>query len=135
VSWTNGLADNEQDFTEVAWGEYVATVTDANFCVTTDTVYVDFERETCLVIPNAFSPNGDGFNDLWLIENIEFYPQVDMKVFDRWGNMVYITGNAADEPWDGSLNGRTLPVDSYHYIIDLNYGNNTPILGNVTIVR
>ena len=135
ISWTQGLPDNEQDFTEVGWGEYIATDTDANVCKTTDTVYVDFERETCLVVPNAFSPNGDGFNDLWIIENIEFYPQVDLKIFDRWGNMVYITGNAADEPWDGSLKGRPMPIDSYHYIIDLNYGDNDPILGNVTIVR
>jgi gliding motility-associated-like protein len=135
VIWDRGLPANEMYFTEVTWGDYIATVTDANFCVTTDTVYVDYTFETCLVIPNAFSPNGDGFNDLWIIENLEFYPQVDLKIFDRWGNMVYITGNAADEPWDGTYNGRVLPIDSYHYVIDLNYGDNKPILNNVTIVR
>ncbi|MCP4313055.1 MAG: T9SS type B sorting domain-containing protein, partial [Bacteroidetes bacterium] len=135
VSWNNGLPDNEQYFNDVSWGEYIATVSDANLCITSDTVYVDYTYETCLVIPNAFSPNGDGFNDLWIIENIEFYKEVDLKVFDRWGSMVYITGNAADEPWDGTFNGRTLPIDSYHYILDLNYGDNEPRTGNVTIVR
>jgi hypothetical protein len=49
--------------------------------------------------------------------------------------MVYITGNAADEPWEGTYSGRVLPIDSYHYVIDLNYGENDPITGKVTIVR
>ncbi len=135
IDWNQGLPANEQYFNDLRWGDYVATVTDANFCVTTDTVYVGYTYESCLVIPNAFSPNGDGFNDLWVIENIELYDQVDLKIFDRWGNMVYITGNAADEPWDGTYNGRALPIDSYHYVIDLNFGNNNPPPGNVTIVR
>ena len=135
IEWDRGLADMDQDFYDVQWGKYVATVTDNNFCVTRDSVQVGYTYETCLVIPNAFSPNGDGFNDLWVIENIELYPQVDLKIFDRWGNMVYITGNAADEPWDGRYGGRILPIDSYHYVIDLNFGDNKPITGNVTIVR
>ncbi len=110
IEWDRGLADNEQDFYDVQWGDYMATVTDANFCVTTDTVQVGYTYETCLVIPNAFSPNGDGFNDLWIIENIDFYPQVDLKIFDRWGNLVYITGNAADEPWDGITMAGSCPL-------------------------
>ncbi len=134
ISWDRGLPENEEYFDELLWGEYVASVTDFNECVAVDTATVGYTFLSCLVIPNAFTPNGDGFNDLWLIEGLELYPNVDMKIFDRWGNIMHVTTNAADEPWDGSFNGRVLPIDSYHYVIDLN--NNEPaILGNITIVR
>ena len=116
------------------WGTYVATVTDANLCVTVDTVEVEYTYESCLVIPNAFSPNGDGFNDLWIIEGLELYSNVEIWIFDRWGTRVFYTPNATDEPWDGTFEGRHLPIDSYHYIIDLNT-DAEPITGNVTIVR
>jgi len=134
VSWDRGLPNNEDYFNDLYWGEYIATVTDANNCVSIDTATVEYTYTSCLTIPNAFSPNGDGFNDLWIIEGLELYPGVDLKIFDRWGTRIYLSGNAADEPWDGSFNGRELPIDSYHYIIDLN-NDEPPITGNVTIVR
>jgi hypothetical protein len=65
ITWNGGLPDNEDRFTEMYSGEYVATVSDAHQCVTSDTVYVGYTYESCLVIPNAISPNGDGFNDNW----------------------------------------------------------------------
>jgi gliding motility-associated-like protein len=136
VQWNQGLPDDSYDFFEELYsGGYVATVTDFNNCVTVDSVTVGEETRTCLKIPTAFSPNGDGYNDLWIIEGLEVYPNpVDLKIFDRWGNLVYVTGNAADEPWDGTFNGRELPIDSYHYIIDLNV-DEVVDPGNVTIVR
>ncbi|MCK5138018.1 MAG: gliding motility-associated C-terminal domain-containing protein, partial [Bacteroidales bacterium] len=134
ISWDRDLPANEDYFNDLYWGDYVATVTDGNNCVTVDTAYVGFTYASCLVIPNAFSPNGDGFNDIWIIEGIELYPNVELRIFDRWGSMVLYTGNAADEPWDGSFYGRVLPIDSYHYIIDLN-NDEPPLTGNVTIVR
>ncbi|RLD89390.1 MAG: hypothetical protein DRJ29_16560, partial [Bacteroidetes bacterium] len=134
TTWSGGLPDDENYFNELYSGEYVATVTDANQCIAVDTVQVGFTHESCLVIPNAFSPNGDGFNDMWLIEGIELYPEVDMRIFDRWGSRVFYTPNAAGEQWDGTFDGRHLPIDSYHYVINLN--NDEPaITGNVTIVR
>jgi gliding motility-associated-like protein len=134
ISWDRGLPDNENYFNDLLAGEYVATVTDGNNCVTIDTALVDYTYMSCLVIPNAFSPNGDGFNDQWIIEGLELYPNVSLRIFDRWGSRVYLSENAADEPWDGSFYGRELPIDSYHYIIDLN-NDEPPVTGNVTIVR
>ncbi|MFH0756463.1 MAG: DUF2341 domain-containing protein [Bacteroidota bacterium] len=134
IEWNRDLPENEQYFYDVYWGEYVATVTDFNHCVSKDSATVGYTYTSCLVIPTAFSPNGDGFNDLWIIEGLELYPNVDMVIFDRWGNKMYQTVNAADEPWDGSFNGRILPIDSYHFVIDLN--NDEPaLMGNVTILR
>ncbi|MEN8227997.1 MAG: T9SS type B sorting domain-containing protein [Bacteroidota bacterium] len=134
ISWDRGLPDNEGSFDNVDWGAYVATVTDVNNCVTIDTAFVDYTHASCLVIPTAFSPNSDGYNDLWIIEGLELYPQAEIRIFDRWGVRVYYSGAAGDNPWDGSFTGRQLPVDSYHFIIDFNNGED-PEMGNVTIVR
>ena len=103
INWDRGLPDNENYFNDVYWGEYVATVTDANNCVTVDTAFVDYTYASCLMIPNAISPNGDGFNDLWIIEGLELYPNVELRIFDRWGSRVFYSENAADNPWDGSF--------------------------------
>ncbi len=103
ISWDRGLPANEDFFNDVYWGEYVATVTDANNCVTIDTSFVDYTYASCLVIPNAFSPNGDGFNELWIIEGLELYPNAEMRIFDRWGTSVFHSVNAGDEPWNGSF--------------------------------
>jgi gliding motility-associated-like protein len=135
ITWSGGLPDNEDRFREVRSGQYIATVRDAHECVISDTVYVGYTHESCLVIPTAFSPNGDGYNDLWIIEGLELYPNVDLWIYDRWGTQVYYTPNATDEPWDGTFNGRSLPIDSYHFIIDLNKEAEKPIKNNVTIVR
>jgi gliding motility-associated-like protein len=95
---------------------------------------VGFTHLSCLVRPNAFSPNGDGFNDKWVIKGLELYSEVDIRIFDRWGSRVYYSPNAVDDPWDGTFDGRHLPIDSYYYIINLNNGE-PAIPGNVTIVR
>ncbi len=135
ITWNLGLPDDEVHFTDLYSGQYVATVTDFKNCVVVDSMELAYENEFCLRIPTAFSPNGDGYNDNWVIENLELYPQVDLKIFDRWGSLIFVTSNAADEPWDGTINGRKLPIDSYHWVIDLNYNHHKPLIGNVTIIR
>jgi gliding motility-associated-like protein len=59
---------------------------------------------------------------------------MEITVYNRWGQSVWSSGQGYPVPWDGRSNGSDLPVDSYHYIIDLHNGSK-PILGNVTIVR
>jgi len=134
IEWNMVIPDNEDFHNELLTGEYVATVTDANLCIISDSVFVGFIHKSCLVIPNAFSPNGDGFNDNWIIEGLELYHNVEMRIFDRWGSRVYYSPNASDNPWDGTFDGRHLPIDSYHYVIDLKNDEDIET-GNVTIVR
>lgn len=83
--------------------------------------------------PNAFSPNGDGVNDTWRIEALQTYPESDMTVFNRFGQMVF-TSHGYNTEWNGTKNGKPLPSDTYYYLIDLK--NGTPKLqGWVFIVR
>ncbi|MEA3448451.1 MAG: gliding motility-associated C-terminal domain-containing protein [Bacteroidota bacterium] len=93
----------------------------------------DGERD-CLRIPNAFTPNGDGVNDTWIIENLEFYPRAFIEIFNRWGQKLY-EGHPDDEPWDGTtLNGKPIPTGTYIYTIRPENGVER-ITGTVSVVK
>jgi gliding motility-associated-like protein len=73
-----------------------------------------------IVIPNTFTPNNDGLNDVWTITNINYYPQCIVHIFNRWGTLIYSSDDGYQHPWDGTFEGLNLPVATYYYIIDLN---------------
>ena len=115
-------------------GWYPLEVEDLNGCIAKDSVKVEPLNRSCLVIPNAISPNGDLINDVWNIGNIHLYPEAEVKIFNRWGVSVWTSEKGYPRPWDGTREGRDLPVDSYHYIIDLHNGDR-PMIGTITIVK
>ena len=123
-----------KNLTNIPAGSYKVQVTDLNGCSVKDSVILEAENETCLVIPNAISPNSDLINDVWNIGLRELYPLMVVKVFNRWGEIVWKSENGYPSPWDGKSNGSPMPVDSYHYIIDLHNGSK-PIVGNITIIK
>ncbi|WP_192821109.1 gliding motility-associated C-terminal domain-containing protein [Rufibacter sp. LB8] len=110
---------------------YTVTVTDANGCVDTDEVVVTVLPRVAIV--NTFSPNNDGINDVWVIKNIESFPNATVEIFNRWGSQVFNSKGYA-KPWDGTHNGKPLPIDTYYYIIRLD-GNKNLYKGSVTIIR
>jgi gliding motility-associated-like protein len=86
-------------------------------------------------IPNGFSPNGDGYNDYWEIIDIDKYPNVEVLIFNRWGNKVYEAKPYQNE-WDGTNeNNEGLPDGTYYYIIKVNDDDNTVYTGYVVINR
>jgi gliding motility-associated-like protein len=115
-------------------GYYKVSIRDMNGCSIRDSVNIESRNETCLVIPNAISANGDLINDVWNIGEIELYPNMEINIINRWGESVWRSDKGYAHPWDGTSNGAPLPIDSYHYIIDLHNGSK-PIVGSVTIVR
>jgi gliding motility-associated-like protein len=130
--WTDNTTN--KSLLNIPEGIYKLTIADLNGCSIRDSVTVIAQNETCLVIPNAISPNGDLINDVWNIGLKELYPNMEVKIFNRWGESIWKSAKGYPEPWDGTSNGKTLPIDSYHYIIDLHDGSK-PIVGNITIVR
>ena len=92
-----------------------------------------------LVVPSAFTPDGDGDNDVWNIVGLDAkFPLNQVKIFNRWGENIYtsIEGDYASSPWNGTLNGEELPVGSYYYIIEKAVdGSIEPINGTITILR
>ncbi len=75
------------------------------------------EPETDMVVYDAFSPNGDGKNDVWHIPGIENYPNCSVKIFNTWGVAVF-TSKGYGTPWDGKYKGNDLPSGTYYYVID-----------------
>jgi gliding motility-associated-like protein len=110
---------------------YRLTATGQNGCTAADTVSVKILKT--VRIPNVFSPNGDGVNDRWNIENMADYPGCTLQVFNRYGQLVY-TVAGYNTPWDGKVSGKDLPVGVYYYIINLKNGFK-PINGSITIIR
>jgi gliding motility-associated-like protein len=110
---------------------YTLTATAEGNCTATDFLTVKIFRP--VVVPNAFSPNGDNVNDRWQIDNLTDYTGVVVEVFNRYGQMVY-TSNGYGTAWDGHSKGKPLPVGTYYYIIQLKNGFK-PLNGSVTIIR
>jgi gliding motility-associated-like protein len=113
---------------------YTLLAVDDNGCEATDevTVFVDVNTPIQIMVPNIFSPNGDGVNDTWVIPILDFFPDNNVKVFNRWGMLVfeadnYNNGNA----WDGG----DLPEGAYYYIIQLSLQGDKVYKGHVNIVR
>ncbi|PJJ79008.1 T9SS type B sorting domain-containing protein [Mucilaginibacter auburnensis] len=85
-----------------------------------------------VTIPNTFTPNGDGINDIWDITNLDSYNNITVTVFNRNGTTVYFSNGYAVS-WDGSYKGSTVPVGTYYYIIT---GVKTkPLAGYVSVIR
>ena len=110
---------------------YRLTVSSAEGCSGYDDVKVIFLIAP--VIPNAFSPNGDGINDVWNIPSLESFDNTTVQVFNRYGKMVF-NSIGYHKPWDGSYNGSILPVGVYYYIINTGNGKK-PFAGSLTILK
>lgn len=87
------------------------------------------------IFPTVITPNGDGKNDLFVIQNLEkIYPNCQMTIFNRWGNVVYESTGYA-EPWDGTFKGEKLPMGAYFFKLELNDGQNTVHNGPISIIH
>ena len=98
-------------------------VTDANGCQATQQIKV---ADQCpnIFIPNTFTPNGDGINDTWVIEGLDNDPTVLVRIFTRYGTMIF-ESKGYGTPWNGEYNGKKLPVGTYYYIISAKSGKQT----------
>jgi gliding motility-associated-like protein len=84
-------------------------------------------------IPSAISPNGDGMDDTWEIDNIGAYPASHVLVFNRWGSKIFETnGYSRSNEWNGTISGQPAPIGTYYYVITL--GNGKSYSGPLTVV-
>lgn len=110
--------------------EYTLTVTAGDRCPVSEKVRVKVLEPD---IPNAFSPNGDGINDRWAIKYLETYVRATVQIFNRYGQKVFASGQYV-EPWDGSYDGKEIPVGVYYYVIEPNNGRKR-MMGSITLLR
>lgn len=112
---------------------YTVTVTNSFGSSTTLTITVTVVEDYNITPRNAITPNGDGKNDTWVIENITSYPNNEVRIFDRAGRSLFVERNYQNG-WDGTVNGVPLKEDTYYFVITFGPGIN-PKKGFITIVR
>lgn len=108
----------------LAQGKYIVRITGSNGCFITKIIDVGLEStEDCkLKFYSGITPNGDGNNDVWYVDNIEQFPINEIKIYNRWGNVVWEGSgyNNDDVVWSGQNNaGNDLPDGTYFYIADV----------------
>ncbi len=121
---------------------YRVTAANEGHCEAQDEVTLNIICNNANVfIPNTFSPNNDGTNDVFYPRGTGLYTIKSFKIFNRWGQTVFSRSstnpNDPQNGWDGTSNGDSLPSDVYVYILEVICSNNTslPVKGNVTLVR
>ena len=93
-------------------------------------------RDRPIDVPNAFTPNGDGINDTWTIDGLDTYRNSSLKVYNRWGQLVYSNTGVYAHDWNGTgKSGKDLPTGTYYYVITLNQNGKENVAGDVTIIR
>jgi gliding motility-associated-like protein len=114
-------------------GTYRVTVTNASGCVSDQSIAITVIDDYKLEASTVVTPNGDGYNDKFIVKNIDYYPNNTLKIFDKAGRMLYTKHTYAND-WDGTINGSPLSEGTYYYIIDLGNGIGT-FKGYINIIR
>lgn len=116
--------------------QYMVMGMDQYGCRDTGYVNIAVKYQPNFFIPTAFSPNGDGNNDVFRIENIQFEKLLTFKVYNRLGQLVFNTKNVVNG-WDGTFNGKPAPADTYFYQIEvvLPDGTHQNFKGDITLIR
>lgn len=134
--WSNG--SDSQGLSVDEQGDYWVEVKDWNSCTNSDTVYVKvFEY----YIPNAFTPNGDGLNDIFRVVGQYRDINFSMHIYNRWGQLVFQSSDI-DQGWDGTFRNQTAESDTYVWILQVDFlgediitNGDVVLKGTVTLVK
>jgi gliding motility-associated-like protein len=120
MTWINGenISCRECPQTQIYpthSGCYVVETRNEEGCTASDDICIDLTEDFTIYVPNSFSPNNDGINDVFLVfgENIS---DVSMEIYDRWGAKIFYSGDYRTG-WDGKFKDTSCPSDTYTYLI------------------
>jgi gliding motility-associated-like protein len=122
---------NEGIYTTMESGIVEVRVVDQNGCVAVASI--PFEFTGMLELPNFFTPNGDNENDFWSPGNREFFPNIEVIIYDRYGRVVAELDQVSK--WDGLYKGKELPTGDYWYVVNQNDKRETRYVGHFTLYR
>jgi gliding motility-associated-like protein len=140
IKWSNG-ATNTTKVSELNNGDYSVNIKikhrkDSLVFIKDTTFYFTIDKELCAVIVDKyFSPNDDNYHDRLGIVNVEYYPNFEISIFNKWGQQIH-SQKKTYTPWDGKWNGIDLPDGTYYYIFFYDYSQrNNLTKGDITILR
>jgi gliding motility-associated-like protein len=127
----NPVVSPEQSTTYMVMGSAARNLS----CRTYDSVNINVKYIWPILVPSAFSPNGDGRNDLFRIANLTTQKVEEFRVYNRYGREVF--SGRDNSGWDGTHNGRDADIGAYHYIIRVSYADGKAKLfkGDVELIR
>ncbi len=96
--------------------------------------FVAVQESNELVFPKSFSPNGDGKDDVWEIQNIGLYPDAVIKIYNRWGQLLFESDKLV-KAWDGRTNGKLVETGSYFFSVQANDPSGKTFTGNIYLMR
>ena len=135
--WQDSTTNNTDTVNQQ--GIYWVKVTDSNNCTTSDTIKINYQD--CVIpniyIPNSFTPNGDGLNDVFNIKTTFIFSQFKLTIFNRWGEQLFESEDI-NKGWDGTYKGQPVPVDVYVFQLTATIKENNMNIkktGKVTVVR
>ncbi|MEZ4979477.1 MAG: gliding motility-associated C-terminal domain-containing protein [Chitinophagales bacterium] len=118
---------------------YSVLLTDSNGCVseTSVTVFVIGVTAEQIIIPDAFTPNGDGLNDVFRVVTEEYFEDIEMIIYNRWGDILHRENGPSNHGWDGTYKGELQANDSYIYVVRVLTldGNEFYLSGNVALFK
>tara|TARA_R110000868_G_scaffold14075_10_gene65765 strand:- start:695 stop:9220 length:8526 start_codon:yes stop_codon:yes gene_type:complete len=109
----------------------VVQVVDEKGCIAMVTMPFDFD--SMVEFPNFFTPNGDVMGDTWAPKNSEYFPYIDVKIYDRYGRVVAVLDQI--RAWDGTYEGDELPTGDYWYVVNANDKDKQQYVGHFTLYR
>ncbi len=115
ASYLWNTTETTESITIHSEGRYTVEMTSLAGCTGIDSVYILLSLR-CFDIPSAFSPNGDGINDIFLAKTICPMRYFHMLIYNRWGEKLFESNNIADG-WDGTKKGLACPGDSYVFVV------------------
>jgi gliding motility-associated-like protein len=132
-SW-NGFSNTSNILNNILAGSYIVTVSDANNCSEIHT-YTATSNCCKAWFPNAFTCNGDGKNETFMPQYSYGLNDVDLKIFDRWGELLYHTKDKT-KGWDGTFHGRYCEVGTYYYLMKGTCDNGkVEYKGDISLIR
>ncbi len=132
--WNTIPAQTSNPALNLSSGHYQVTVTDSAGCFIIGSVEI-FYVENGIYVPNVFSPNGDGHNDVFDFYSINL-KNAETKIYNRWGQLLFESNNLRDK-WDGTFNGLPVDVGVYVYSIEAAFLDGTSVNkhGNISVLR
>ena len=134
-SWLSCISCQNPIATPLESTWYYVTVTNAAGCSRIDSVFIEVDATTNLYVPNIFSPNNDGNNDIYLVRG-KGVDQFNLMIFNRWGQKVF-ESESIDVGWDGTKEGTLLDqaVFVYKLNVTMHTGKVISKTGNITLIR
>ncbi|MBA4241337.1 MAG: hypothetical protein C0448_11460 [Sphingobacteriaceae bacterium] len=118
-TWSSNVVPNVNVVTPLTSTTYTYGALDINGCSSVITFTVGIDENCNVIIYNGFTPNGDGINDFWIIDNIDKYTNNKVFIYNRWGNEIFSTSNYDNTTnvWDGKANGQVITSGTYFFVI------------------